>query len=258
MSTMSDDINTTGEAAPTPESPSAPDGATTPTGGPAAAAPGEASTDLEQAAAEKAAKKKKKKKKKKKDNAGLGTSRGIETMFRTSYRTNMDLSGLADAKANIMISINGIIISIILASISPKIDANPWLLIPTAVLLLGCLASMALAVLAARPRVSSQIISLDDVRTNNKNILFFGNFVSLREEDFVVAMKELLQNTDSLYVNMIRDIYGLGTVLQKKFSLLRKSYNMFMGGLILGVLLFIGVYAWVVISQSGFSGAVPP
>ena len=201
---------------------------------------------------------KKKKKKKKKDGSVLGTSRGIETMFRTSYRTNMDLSGLADAKANIMISINGIIISIILASISPKIDTNPWLLIPTAVLLLTCLASMALAVLAARPRVSSQIISLEDVRRSNKNILFFGNFVSMEEEDFVLGMKELLQNTDSLYVNMIRDIYGLGTVLQKKFSLLRRSYNIFMAGLIIGVLLFISVYAWVVLSQSGISGAVPP
>lgn len=203
--------------------------------------------------------KKKKKKKKSKDNkAGLGTSRGIETMFRTSYRTNMDLSALADAKANIMISINGIIISIILASISPKIDANPWLLIPTAVLLLTCLGSMALAVLAARPRVSSQVLNLEDVRSNNKNLLFFGNFVSLPEEDFVIGMKELLQNTDSLYVNMIRDIYGLGTVLKKKFSLLRRSYNVFMFGLIIGVFLFIGVYAWVVISQSGISGAVPP
>ena len=202
--------------------------------------------------------KKKKKKKKKKPDNGLGSSRGIETMFRTSYRTNMDLSGLADAKANIMISINGIIISIILASISPKIDANPWLLIPTAVLLLTCLGSMALAVLAARPRVSSQVISLEDVRRNNKNLLFFGNFVSMPEEDFVLGMKELVMNTDNLYINMIRDIYGLGSVLMKKFSLLRRSYTVFMFGLILGVLLFIIVYAWVVFSQAGLSGAVPP
>ena len=203
-------------------------------------------------------KKKQQKKKKNKKSEGLGSSRGIETMFRTSYRTNMDLSGLADAKANIMISINGIIISIILASISPKIDANPWLLIPTSVLLLTCLGSMALAVLAARPRFTSQVISLDDVQKNKKNLLFFGNFVSMSEDDFVLGMTELVQNTDNLYINMIRDIYGLGTVLMKKFSLLRKSYNIFMFGLIAGVLLFIGVYAWVVLSQAGINGVMPP
>lgn len=203
---------------------------------------------------EKKPRKKKKKKNKKTDaqkKGELGSSRGIETMFRTSYRTNMDLSSLADTKANIMISINGIIISIILASISPKIDANPWLLIPTAVLLLSCLLSIIYAVLSARPRVSSMEISLEDVRRNQANLLFFGNFVSMPESDFVIGMKELLMNTDALYVNMIRDIYGLGTVLEKKFDLLRRSYNAFMFGLISGVILFIGVYAWVVISQTG-------
>ena len=194
---------------------------------------------------------KSKKKKKKKNNGELGSSRGIETMFRTSYRTNMDLSGLADAKANIMISINGIIISIIIASISPKIDTNPWLLIPTAVLLLSCLVSIILAVLAARPRVPSNVINLEDVRSGKANVLFFGNFVSMPESDYVIAMKELLVNTDRLYVNMIRDIYGLGTVLEKKFKLLRQSYNAFMVGLMLGVLLFVGVYTWVVLYPQG-------
>ncbi len=198
-----------------------------------------------------------KKKKNKEKKGALGSSRGIETMFRTSYRTNMDLSSLADAKANIMISINGIIISIIIASISPKIDANPWLLIPTAVLLLSCLASIVLAVLSARPRVPQSVINLEDVRSGKANVLFFGNFVSMPEADYVTAMKELLVNTDRLYVNMIRDIYGLGTVLEKKFKLLRQSYNAFMTGLVLGVLLFVGVYTWVVLSQNGLEGAMP-
>ncbi len=61
----------------------------------------------------------------------LGTNRGIETMFRSAYRVQMDLTGLADNKANMMISINGIIISIIIAAVAPKLDANPWLTRPT-------------------------------------------------------------------------------------------------------------------------------
>jgi hypothetical protein len=196
---------------------------------------------------EKATKKKKKKKKKKKPEAGtLGTSRGIETMFRTSYRVNMDLSALADTKSNIMISINGLIISIILGTIASKIDANYWLLVPTPVLLIGCLISMTYAVLAARPRVSSRMITLEDVRNNSANILFFGNFVHLSQEDYIQGMTELLQNTDRLYFNMIRDIYGLGNVLQKKFRLLRISYTVFMVALILGVLAFILTFVWVV------------
>ena len=185
--------------------------------------------------------KKKKKKKKKSPVEGnqLGSSRGIETMFRTSYRVNMDLSALADTKANIMISINGIIMSIIIASISPKIDSNSWLLIPTAVLLIGCLVSMVYAVLAARPRVSSKLITLEDLRKNNANILFFGNFGNMTEENFIAGMVELMQSTDRLYYNMIRDIYGVGKVLVRKYALVRVAYNVFMAGLIMGVLSFL-------------------
>lgn len=196
---------------------------------------------------------KRKKAEKKAKDPGLGTNRGIETMFRTSYRTHIDLSHLADNKANIMISINGIIISILLASISPKIDANPWLLLPTALLLVGCLSSLVFAILAARPRVSSHIVTLEDVRSDRSNILFFGNFVSLDEDEFVEGMKELITDTDRLYVNMIRDIYSLGGVLAKKFKLLRVSYTLFMFGLVTGVLLFLFVFTQVTLG-SGTAG----
>jgi len=128
------------------------------------------------------AKKQKAKKQKEKLSNALGTNRGIETMFRSAYRVQMDLTGLADNKANMMISINGIIISIIIASVAPKLDANPWLLIPSTVFLLGTLISIVYAILAARPRVSSQPITLEDLRHSEGNILFFGNFANMSED----------------------------------------------------------------------------
>lgn len=192
---------------------------------------------------------KKKKKKKKKNNAG--SSRGIETMFRTSYRTHIDMSSLADSKANIMISINGLIMSILIASISPAMDSNPWLLVPTSVLVVGCLVSMVFAVLAARPRVTTRTVSLEDVRADRANILFFGNFVNMDEADYTEGMKELLQNPDSLYLSMIRDIYSLGRVLAQKFHYLRISYGVFMAALILGVGAFLLVLVTVVVTTGG-------
>lgn len=183
------------------------------------------------------------KKKKNKPKGDLGTSRGIETMFRTSYRTHLNLSGIADNKANIMISINGIIISILLASVSPRIGELPALIFPTAVFLVTCVVSMIFAILAARPRVTSLNVSLEDVRENRANLLFFGNFVSMSEDDFVAGMHELMGNTDQLYTNMIRDIYSLGGVLNKKYRHIRVSYTVFMLGLSVGVALFLLVLA---------------
>jgi hypothetical protein len=184
-------------------------------------------------------------KKEKKKRKKLGSKRGVETMFRTSYLVHMDLSSLADAKANIMISINGIIVSIMLASIAPQATNEPKMLIPTTAMILTCLISLVFAVLAARPRVTKRSISLEDVRTGGANILFFGNFSNMTRADFEVGMADLMRDKGLLYFNMIRDIYGLGAVLQKKFTLLRVAYNVFMVGLIISISLFIGIFIWI-------------
>jgi len=174
-----------------------------------------------------------------------GTARGIETMFRSAYRVQMDLTGLADNKANMMISINGLIISIIIAAVAPKLDANPWLLLPTAVFLLGTLASIVFAIQAARPRVSSDPITLADLEHSKGNILFFGDFANLSEDSFIEGMLELIGDRNVLYESMIRNLYGLGSVLKKKFVLLQFAYGAFLLALVLGVLSFLGVFVWL-------------
>jgi hypothetical protein len=176
---------------------------------------------------------------------GPGSSRGIETLFRSAYRVQMDLTGLADNKANMMISINGIIISIIIAAVAPKLDANPWLLIPSTIFLVGTLISIIYAILAARPRVHSIPITLKDLEHSGGNILFFGDFANLSQDDFTTGMLDLLEDRDVVYETMIRNLYGLGSVLKKKFALLKVAYTIFMMALILGVTSFIGVFVWI-------------
>jgi hypothetical protein len=175
-----------------------------------------------------------------------GSNRGVETMFRNIYRVQMDLTGLADNKANMMISINGIIISIIIASVAPKLDSNPWLMIPTTILLLGTMLSLVYSILAAKPRVSPHPLSLKDLRHSEGNLLFFGNFARIRESEFIEGMTELMGDRVALYESMIRDIHGLGSVLNKKFRLLQTAYLLFMIALVTGVVSFIVVFAWLV------------
>jgi hypothetical protein len=180
-----------------------------------------------------------------KKKSGLGSRRGVETLFRSAYRVQMDLTGLADNKANMMISINGIIISIIIAAVAPKLDANPWLLLPTTLFLLGTLVSIIYAILAARPRVSSDSITLADLEHSDGNILFFGDFANLSQDDFQTGMTDMIRDHDLVYETMIRNLYGLGAVLKKKFALLKIAYTSFMLALILGVSSYIGVFVWI-------------
>ena len=181
----------------------------------------------------------------KKKAKGPGTNRGVETMFRSAYRVQMELTALADNKANMMISINGIIISIIIAAVSPKLDANPWLILPSTVFLVGTLISIVFSILAARPRISTQPITLQDLENSKGNILFFGNFANLSPDHFQQGMLELMQDRRVMYETMIDNIYGIGVVLKKKFALLKIAYTSFMMALVMGVLSFVGVFLWV-------------
>jgi predicted metal-dependent HD superfamily phosphohydrolase len=165
--------------------------------------------------------------------------RGVETMFRTTSRNHLDLSSMADSKANIMISVNSIIISIIVGALSTKLDTNPHLLLPMALLLFSCLAAMTFAILATRPNVTSGKFSREDIEAKRANLLFFGNFHNMRLPDFEWGMNQLINDSDYLYGSLIRDIYFLGVVLGKKYRLLRISYTVFMFGLIVSVLAFV-------------------
>ncbi len=191
-------------------------------------------------------KKEKKEKKGSRKKAGkkssLPAARGIETMFRTSFRVQVDLTSLADNKANIMISINGLIIPIMLFAIVPLFEFNPWLLLPSVVLVFACLASIVFAVMSARPRVVKNPVTRTSIESGKANILFFGNFAHLSEQEFVHGMSSLMRDTDHVYLSMMRDIYGMGRVLSRKFALLKKAYDLFMFGLIISIILYVGAF----------------
>jgi hypothetical protein len=195
--------------------------------------------NIEAALKQEKKKRKKEKEKEKEKEKGAGSVRGIETMFRTTFQSHNDLVALADNKANMMISVNGLIISILLASLSPSVDESGWLVIPTATLLIGCFGSLVFGVLAARPRVTRNPTSLEDVRTGRANLLFFGNFLSMPMEDYLQGMRLLMENPDDAYMHMVRNLYALGHILEKKFRLLWLSYTIFLAGLASAVLVSV-------------------
>jgi hypothetical protein len=184
----------------------------------------------------------KKKKKKKDKKPVMSTDRAVDSLFRISYRTHTDLSAQADRKASILISINGLIISISLASFARAFQENPWLLLPAGVMLIGCVTSMSYAVLTARPRVTKRVITLDQVRSQGANILFFGNYVSLSEAEYQEGIGELMRDPERLYQIMSRDLYTLGGVLQRKFAMLFVAYTVLMLAVASSVVLYLGIY----------------
>lgn len=166
--------------------------------------------------------------------------RGIETMFRVALRNHITLSDIADTKANILLSVNAIIISLVLSNLVSKLDnpSNYYLIWPTAIFAAATVISIILSVLATRPNVTSGKFTKEDVANKKVNLLFFGNFHKMSLPEFEWAMQEMMKDKEYLYGSLTKDLYFLGLVLNRKYSLLRLTYTVFAIGIIVSVIAF--------------------
>ena len=164
--------------------------------------------------------------------------RGIETMFKIASENHTTLSGMADTKSNIMISINSIILSVVITVLFRKLEEFPHLLIPTLMLVFTCLITIVFAILATRPNVSLGKFTRKDIEEKKTNLLFFGNFHGMEFPNYDWGMRQMMKDADFLYGSLIRDIYYNGQVLARKYKLLRYSYSFFMFGFVSSIIGF--------------------
>ncbi len=182
-----------------------------------------------------------------KKNKVVMPERGIETMFRVTLRNHITLSNIADTKANILLSVNAIIVSLVLANLIPKLDnpSNTYLIYPTVIFVLFTIVAIILSVLATRPNVTRGKFTKEDVENKKVNLLFFGNFHKMKLQDFEWAMNEMMQDKEYLYSSMTKDLYFLGLVLDKKYKILRITYTIFIIGIIVSVISFGVAFKYV-------------
>ncbi len=58
-------------------------------------------------------------------------------------------------------------------------------------------------------------------------------------DEYQWAMNEMIKDRDYIYNTMIKDLYFLGIVLERKYRLLRVAYNFFMFGIVASVIAFV-------------------
>jgi len=200
--------------------------------------------------------------------APLGSAKGVETMFRNAYRAELDIISLAALKANIMISLNGFIISALMISGAFIFASSPAFLLPASVFLVTAATSIVFALLAASPEqvdlfgalrdwggaVRRGESRLRDLRTfvmrgrastdrSDFNLLIYEDRVRLSRDEYWERMQALLRDRDDVYHKMSDQLYWLGQMANRKFKLLKISYTAFRWGLLASVLAFVGVRA---------------
>ncbi|WP_336732651.1 Pycsar system effector family protein [Chryseobacterium sp. VD8] len=168
------------------------------------------------------------------------SDRSVDTLFRVTLSNHTRLSDIADSKANILLSVNAIIISVCLSVLVPKLDTpkNSHLIIPSFILLLSAVLTIIFAILSTKPNVTKAKFSLQDVADRKVNLLFFGNFNRMIFDDYQNAMNVLIKDRDYIYDSMVKDLYFLGKVLDRKYRLLSITYKIFMAGIVISVLSF--------------------
>ncbi|MCF6359673.1 MAG: DUF5706 domain-containing protein [Cyclobacteriaceae bacterium] len=171
-------------------------------------------------------------------------TRGVETMFRITSRNHLQLSSMADSKANIMISINTILISILISGYAGRVADYPQFILPVITLVLVSLATIVLSVLATRPSISEGKFSKKDIIEKKTNLLFFGNFHGMDIEDYEWGVSEMLKDSSYLYSSLTRDVFFLGKVLGRKYKILRIAYTTFMLGFVVSILMLLIAIYW--------------
>jgi hypothetical protein len=166
-------------------------------------------------------------------------TKGIQTMLRLTSENHLELSNMADGKASILISVNAIIISVILSVLIRRIEVDTHLTIPTILFLASSLATIVVAILATRPKVSQGSFTREDILNKKTNLLFFGNFHRTSLEEYHWAMNTMMRDPDYLYGSVIQDIYHLGVILGRKYRLVRLAYTIFMIGILVSVIAFV-------------------
>lgn len=191
---------------------------------------------LEKSSAQK--KENKKEDKKQRDKKGK-PERGIETMFRITSSNNQRLSDMADNKANILLTVNSIILSVVIAVLFRKLDSNEHLIVPTIILTVAVVVTMVMAILSTIPKIPSGKFSKQEIEHKTVNLLFFGNFYKMKLEEYNEGMQKVMADSEFLYGMLTKDVYSQGVVLGRKYKLLRYAYGIFMFGLVISVISFV-------------------
>ena len=161
----------------------------------------------------------------------------VDNILRVNHGNQMRLGLMADAKANIMITVASVVFSVAIANLDNELVKWPLLTFA-----FGCFFALLFAIFAIIPKTDYPKDVTGDIDRKSPifNPLFFGHFAHLPIDEYKDDYAETLMTDDSVYDALAGDIYGQGKVLAlRKYKFLKWSYMSFLLGMISAVVVFI-------------------
>ena len=162
----------------------------------------------------------------------------VDNILRINHGNQMRLGLMADAKANIMITVASIVFSVTIANLDNDVMKYPLLAFAG-----GCFFSLLFAIFAIIPKTGyPKVKGSDEIDRQSPyfNPLFFGHFSHIPIEEYKEDYADTLMTDDKIYDALASDIYGQGKVLAlSKYKFLKWSYSSFLYGMIAAITVFI-------------------
>jgi Pycsar effector protein len=158
------------------------------------------------------------------------------------YETRSQLvsfSQMADTKANILLSISSVLVTISIAKFT-----DPHFTIPIVILTIFMLGAIFFSLLAVIPSMNIRHVKRKRATDPNFNPLFFGDYAFISYEEYAALMEKILNDSDRVYEEQVREIYFAGKYLQStKYTYIKYGYVLFFIGVISSVVVYL-VQAW--------------
>lgn len=184
---------------------------------------------------EKTAKSSNKKKKGKKQYLNKNTL----SILRTTLRNNIELTNIADNKANVLLSLNALMLTFLVPLTLPYLDRIIALRLgfPLITMAITCLVTIYIAVLVLKPsRFAGQGIKVNG-KNDHVSPFFFGNFQNMSKSDFLDYSSDVLSDEYLVKSFISNDFYHIGLRLAEKMKMVRTAFNIFIYGMSSAIIL---------------------
>ncbi|TCD28695.1 hypothetical protein EZ456_04745 [Pedobacter psychrodurus] len=178
-----------------------------------------------------------------KNSGTMMTDRETEDLFKIAFRNYVKLVDVADSKAALLIQVNSILISVVIAFVISRIEKYPMLIVPSFLILAVAFITILLSILASRPQRNSYI---HDRSSKSYQTFFFGSFdlvgSEFRDADFdsySLELANLLKSgRENVFNEIFKEVFNVRKVLSRKFTFLSYAYIVFIGGLAASIIAF--------------------
>ena len=157
-------------------------------------------------------------------------------IMRTTQRNNVELTHIADNKANVLLSLNAIMLTFLIPTVVANMDyiVEKHLYIPLIILAVTCFATIYISTIVLKPTRFDNLRDANNPHSRHSPF-FFGNYYKMQPDEFFDYMDKELKKSDNVKQHLSQDLYFVGRRLGYKMTYIRRAFNLFLIGIFLSL-----------------------